>query len=169
MIWAPVSSWSCFCWLYRASLSSAAKNIINLISVLTIWWCPCVKSSLVLLEEDVFYDLKEINPEYSLEELMMKLKLQYFGHLIWRDWLIRKDPDAGKDWRQEEKGMTEDEMVGWRHGLNGHVFEQAPGDGEGQGSPACCSTWFARSQTRLSDWTTTTSPLFQALCYHLGL
>ena len=51
MIWATVSSQSCFCWLYRASLSLAAKNIINLISVLTIWWCPCVESSLVLLEE----------------------------------------------------------------------------------------------------------------------
>ena len=48
-----------------------------------------------------------------------------------KSWLIRKDPDAGKDWRQEEKGMTEDEMVGWHHQLNGHEFEQAPGDGEG--------------------------------------
>ena len=53
MIWATVSSWSCFCWLYRASPSLAAKNIINLISVLTIWWCPCIESSLVLLEEGV--------------------------------------------------------------------------------------------------------------------
>ena len=50
MIWATVSSWSCFCWLYRASPSLAAKNIINLISVLAIWWCPCVESSLVLLK-----------------------------------------------------------------------------------------------------------------------
>ena len=50
MIWATVSSWSCFCWLYRASPSLAAKNIINLISVSTIWWCPCADSSLVLLE-----------------------------------------------------------------------------------------------------------------------
>ena len=56
MIWDPVSSWSCFCWLYRASPSLAAKNIINLILVLTIWWCPSVESSLVLLEEDVCYD-----------------------------------------------------------------------------------------------------------------
>ena len=56
MIWAIVSSWSCFCWLYRASPSLAAKNIINLISLLTIWWCPCVESSLVLLEEGVCYD-----------------------------------------------------------------------------------------------------------------
>ena len=56
MIWATVSSQSCFCWQHRASLSLAAKNIINLISVLTIWWCPCVESSLVLLEEGVCYD-----------------------------------------------------------------------------------------------------------------
>ena len=54
---------------------------------------------------------------------------------------IGKDPDAGKDGRQEEKGTTEDEMVGWHHRLNGHEFEQAPGDGEGQGSLACCSPW----------------------------
>ena len=52
MIWATVSSWSCFCWLYRASSSSTAKNIVSLISVLTIWWCPCVESSLVLLERE---------------------------------------------------------------------------------------------------------------------
>ena len=55
--------------------------------------------------------------------------------------LIRKDPDAGKDRRQEKKGMTEDEMVGWDHQLNGHEFEQALGDSEGQGSLACCSPW----------------------------
>ena len=56
MIWVTVSLWSCLCWLYRASPSSTAKNIINMISVLTIWWCPCVESSLVLLEEGVCYD-----------------------------------------------------------------------------------------------------------------
>ena len=54
---------------------------------------------------------------------------------------IRKDPDAVKDGMQEEKGMTEDEMVGWHHRLNGHEFEQAPGDGEGQGSLVCCNPW----------------------------
>ena len=61
--------------------------------------------------------------------------------------LIRKDPDAGKDWGQEEKGMTEDEMVGWHHRLNGHEFEQPRGDGEGQGSLACC-----RSESDTTDW-----------------
>ena len=54
---------------------------------------------------------------------------------------IRKDPDVGKDWRQEEKGMTEDEMIGWHHWLDGREFEQTPGVGEGQGSLACCSLW----------------------------
>ena len=55
--------------------------------------------------------------------------------------LLGKDPDAGKDSRQEKKGMTEDEMVGWHHQLSRHEFEKAPGDGEGQGSLACCSPW----------------------------
>ena len=83
--------------------------------------------------------LKEINPEYSLKGPMVKLKLQYFGHLMQRADSLDKDPDAGKDWRREEKGMTEDEMVGWHHWLNGHEFEQTPGDVEEQKSLACCS------------------------------
>ena len=56
-----------------------------------------------------------------------------------KSWLIGKDPDAGKDWGQEEKGVTEDEVVGWHRWLNWHEFEQTLGDGEGQGSLACCS------------------------------
>ena len=55
--------------------------------------------------------------------------------------LTGKDPDAGKDSRKEEKGMTEDEMVGWHHQLNGHEFEEALGDGDGQGNLACCNLW----------------------------
>ena len=69
----------------------------------------------------------------------MKLKLQYFGHLMQTANLLEKDPDVGKDWGQEEKGVTEDEMVGWHHWLNGHEFEQTQGDSEGQGSLACRS------------------------------
>ena len=56
-----------------------------------------------------------------------------------KNWLIGKDPDAGKDWSWEEKEMTEDELLGWHYQLNGHEFEQSPGDGEGQGTLACCS------------------------------
>ena len=62
--------------------------------------------------------------------------------------LIRKDPDAGKDWRLEKKGMTEDEMVGWHHRLDRHEFERALGDGEGQGSLVCCSPWGHRESNR---------------------
>ena len=68
--------------------------------------------------------LKEISPGCSLEGLMLKLKLQYFGHLMRSvDSLEKKDFDAGRDWGQEEKGMTEDEMAGWHHGLDGPEFE----------------------------------------------
>ena len=58
-----------------------------------------------------------------------------------KSWLTGKNPDAGKDWRQGEKGVTEDETVRWHHRFNGHEFEQTPGDGEGQGNLACCSPW----------------------------
>ena len=86
--------------------------------------------------------LKEINPEYySLEGLMLNLTLQYFGLPNGKTQLIGKDPDAGKDWGQKEKGATEDEMVGWHHQLNGHESEQSLGDSEGQGSLACYSPW----------------------------
>ena len=67
------------------------------------------------------------------------------------NWLIGKDPDAGKDWRQEEKGTTEDEMVGWHHWLNGHEFEQAPGVGDGQGGLCAVIHGVAKSRTQLSD------------------
>ena len=116
--------------------------------------------------------LKEINAGYSLERLMLKLKLQYFGHLMQTNWLTEKYPDAGKDWRQEERGTTEDEMVGWQHQLTGYEFEQALGDSEGQGSLACCSPWGCKESdtTKQLNWTdrfmdynkcTTTSVTFQ--------
>ena len=83
---------------------------------------------------------KGIHPEYSLEGLILKPKLQYFGHLMMQGArLIGKDIDAGKD-RGQEKWMTEDEMVGWHHQLNGYEFELTLGDCEGQGSLVCCSS-----------------------------
>ena len=69
-----------------------------------------------------------------------------------KSWLIGKDPDAGKDLGQEEKGTTEDEMVGWHHQLKGHGFGWTLGVGDGQGGLVCCGSWVAKSQTRLSDW-----------------
>ena len=85
--------------------------------------------------------LKEISPEYSLEGLMLKLKLQYFGHLMRRTDSLAKTLVLGKIERQEEKGTAEDEMVGWHHQLDGCEFEQVLGVGDGQGSLLCCSPW----------------------------
>ena len=85
--------------------------------------------------------LREISPECSLEGLMLKLKLQYFGHLMQRTNSLGKTLTLEKNWRQHEKGTTEDETI-WRyHWLDGHEFEQAPGAGDGQGSLVCCSPW----------------------------
>ena len=72
-----------------------------------------------------------------------------------KNWLIGKDPDAGKDWRQEQKGMTEDEMVEWHHWLDGHEFEQAPGVSDGQGGLVCCSPWGLKEldMTEWLNWT----------------
>ena len=98
--------------------------------------------------------LKEISPGYSLEGLMLNLKLQYFGYLMWRVDSLEKDPDAGKDWGQE-KGTTEDEMAGWHHWLNGHGFGWTPGIGDGQGGLACCGSWGRKESdtTERLNWT----------------
>ena len=68
-----------------------------------------------------------------------------------KNWLIGKDPDAGKDWRQEEKGTTEDQMIGWHHWLDGHEFEPSLGVGDGQGSLVCCSPW-GRKESDITEW-----------------
>ena len=85
--------------------------------------------------------LKEISPECSLEGLMLKLKLQYFGHLMRRADSLEKTLMLGKIEGERREGMTEDEMVGWHHRLGGHEFEQAPGVGDGWGGLVCCSPW----------------------------
>ena len=92
-------------------------------------------------------DCKEIQPvhpkgnQYWL--FIGRTDVQSETLILWlpdvKNWLTGKDPDAGKDWRQEEKGMTEDEMVEWHHRLNGHEFEWTLGVGDGQGGLACCS------------------------------
>ena len=88
--------------------------------------------------------LKEIGPGCSLEGMMLKLKLQYFGH-----------SDAGRDWGQEEKGTTEDEMAGQHHWLDRRESEWTPGDGDGQGGLACCNSWGRKEPdtTEQLNWT----------------
>ena len=97
--------------------------------------------------------LKEISPEYSLEGLMLKLKLQHFGHLMRRIDSLEKT----LIWERlkEEKGTTEDEMAGWHHQLNGHEFEQTLGVGDGWGGLACCSPWGRKEldTTERLNWT----------------
>ena len=97
MIWVTVSSWTCFCWLYRASPSLAAKNIINLISVLTNWLFPCVESSF-----------------QSLEGLMLKLELQYFGHLMQRTDSLEKTLMLGKIKGRRRRGQ---QKMRWLDGI----------------------------------------------------
>ena len=82
--------------------------------------------------------LKEINPENSLEGLTLKLKFQY---LMWTGDSLERTLRAGKNWRQKENRVAEDEMVGWHHWLSGCEFRQTQGDGEEQGSLVCCSPW----------------------------
>ena len=88
-------------------------------------------------------EIQPVNPKGNQSRIFIeRADAEVEALILWlpdaKNWLIGKDHDAGKDWRWEEKGMTEDEMVGWHHWLNGHEFEQAPGVGDGQRSLACC-------------------------------
>ena len=85
--------------------------------------------------------LKEISPGCSLEGMMLKLQLQYFGHLMRRVDSLEKTLMLGGIWGQEEKGTTEDEMAGWHHRLDGREFEWTPGVGDGEGGLACWDSW----------------------------
>ena len=106
--------------------------------------------------------LQEISPDYSLKGPILKLKRQYFGYLIWRTDSLEKTLILGKieGWRR--RGITEDEMVGCHHWLNGHEFEQAPGVGDGQRSLACCSPWGCEESdiTEWPNWPESYSVLF---------
>ena len=93
-------------------------------------------------------DCKEIQPvncKGNQSWIFTEYSAEAETPILWppdmKSWLIWKDPDDGKDWRQKEKGITEDEMVGWHHWLNGHELEQDLGVGDGQGGLVCCSPW----------------------------
>ena len=105
-------------------------------------------------------EIQPVNPEENQSWIFIgRTDVEAETPILWppdvKNWLIKKDPDAGKDWRQEEKGTTEDEMVGWHHWLDGHEFEQVPGAGNGQGNLACCSPWGHKESdmTERLNWT----------------
>ena len=95
--------------------------------------------------------LKEISPGISLEEMMLKLKLQYFGHFMQRVDSLEKTLVLGGIWRQEENGTTVDKMAGWHHRLDGREFEWTPGAGAGQRSLACCDSW-GHKESDTTEW-----------------
>jgi len=111
----------------------------------------------------LYMNCKEIQPVHSEGDQPW----DFFGRndakaetpVLWplhmKSWLIGKDSDAGRDWGQEEKGTTEDEMVGWHHWLNGHESEWTPGVGDGQGGLACCDSWGGKESdtTERLNWT----------------
>ena len=107
-------------------------------------------------------DYKEIQPVHPKGDqswvFIGRTDAEAEAPILWqrdvKSWLTGKDPDSGNDWRWEEKGTTEDEMVGWHHQLDGHEFEQAPGVGDGQGSLAYCSPWGRKEldTTELNLW-----------------
>ena len=105
-------------------------------------------------------EIKPVNPKGNQSWMFIgRTNAEAETPILWppdvENWLIGKDPDAGKDWRQEEQGMTEDEMVEWHHRLDGHDFVQAPGVGDGQGSLASCSPWGCKEldMTEWLNWT----------------
>ena len=91
-------------------------------------------------------EIKPVNPKGNQSSICIgRTDAEAEAPILWppdaKSWLIRKDPEAGKEWRQEEEEMTEDKMVGWHYQLNGHEFEQTLGESEGQGRVVCCSSW----------------------------
>ena len=105
-------------------------------------------------------EIKSVHPKGNQSWIFIgRTDAESEAPILWppdaKNWLIGKDPDAEKDWRQEEKGTTEDEMVGWHHRLDGHEFEQASGVADGQGSLACCSPWGRKQldMTEQLNWT----------------
>ena len=105
-------------------------------------------------------EIKPVNPKGNQSWISIgRTDAEAETPILWppdaKNWLVGKDPNAAKDWRQEEKGMTDDETVGWHHRLDGHEFQQAPGVGDGQGSLLCCSPWGHKKldTTEQLNWT----------------
>ena len=127
--------------------------------------CKCIYVYIYMVLEKTFEspldckEIKPVNPKGN-KSWIFTGRTEAEAPVLWppnaRSEVIRKDPDAGKEWRREKKGTTEDETVRWHHWLNGHEFEQTPGDSEGQGSLACCSPWCLK-ESDTTEWLNTTT------------
>ena len=110
-------------------------------------WCFLTMVLMKSLESPLDYrEIKPINPNWNQPWVFIgRADVEAKAPILWppnvKSYLIGEDPDAGKDWRQGKKGITEDKIFGWHHWLSGHDFEKTLGDGKGQGSLACCSLW----------------------------
>ena len=116
-------------------------------------------------------EIKPVNPKGNQSWLFTGMTdAEAEAPILWppdaKSRLVRKDSDAGKEWRQEKKGTTEDKMVGWHYWLNGHEFEQASGDGEGQGSLACCSPW-GHKESDMTDRLNNNNIIYYLLTYYM--
>ena len=145
----PLSLWISFSVMFTSSPHSLPSSESWDLEIFT------PKRCLVLL----FSALRWCHPKGNQSWIFTgKTDVEAETPILWppdvKNWLIWKDPDAGKDWRQEEKGVTENEMVGWHHPLSGHEFEQTPGNSEGQGILVCWSSW-SHKETQVNEWTTT--------------
>ena len=142
----------CESWHYKESWASKS-------------WCLWIVVLEKTLESPL--DCKEIQPVLSKGDqswvFIGRTDAKAETPILWppctKCWLIGKDPDAGRDWGQEEKGtMTEDEMAGWHHGLDGHEFEWTPGAGDGQGGLVCCDSWGSK-ESDMTEWLNWTDAL----------
>ena len=134
--------------MYRCESWTAKKAECPRIDAFELWFWRRLESALDSKE------IQPVNPKGNQLWIFIGRADAEAPKLWWPDGksrIIGKDPDVGKDWRQEEKGMTEDEMVGWHHRLDGHELEQAPGDGKGQGILACCSPW-GHKESDTTEW-----------------
>ena len=143
-------------------------------SIAQIDWCFCTVVLKTLESTLDCQKIKPVNLKGSQSWFIGRTDAEAEAPILWppdvKNWLLRKDPNAGQNWRQEEKGMTEDEMVGWYQWLNGHEFEfeQAPGVGDGQGS-LCYSPWGHKESdtTEWLNWTDSSDMNVMNMNFHL--
>ena len=143
-------------------------HVLFIVEILSTSLCPSETLPFLELRDKVLgfggipldCKIKPVNPKGNQSWIFIRrTDAEAEAPILWppdaRNWLIGKDPDAGRDWGQEEKGTTEDEMAGWHHGLNGNESEWIPGDGDEQGGLACCDSWGHKESdtTERLNWT----------------